>query len=41
MRILVPPVLANTCYFLVFGDSHPSGCEVMSHWGFGLYFSGG
>ena len=31
-------ILANTCYYL-FDYSHPSACEVISHWGFfGLAF---
>ena len=30
-------ILTNTCYFL-FDDSHLSGCEVESHYGFDLRF---
>lgn len=33
-----PHILGNTCYFWLFGSSHPTGCEVASHFGFVLHF---
>ena len=32
-------MLTNTLYFLVFDNSHPDGCEVVSHCGFDLHSS--
>ena len=29
-------ILTNTCYLLVFDDSHSDRCEVVSHYAFGL-----
>ena len=35
------PTLVIICFLILFYYSHPSGCEVLSHGGFGLYFPDG
>ena len=37
-RVQVLHILANTCYFPLFDNSHPNGCEMASSHGFDLHF---
>lgn len=33
-------IFVSTCYFLIFNNNHPLGCETVSHCGFDLYSPG-